>query len=178
MKAQLIKLVTLSFTLASLPALAVYEEGQDRAIMEIRNANIEHASYSFETAQDVSLTMTRRDGKAGFLGFNFEAKAVVGGNLVPIGYKLEVTSIDVAQDGSTIYYATLPNEVMNAGAGHRVNLTLIDHSTSTKGDYKDAQWEVSIRDGYGWCGTMDSTIEFTGNPAPVYTIEQMLLPEI
>lgn len=178
MKNTLKQIASLALAISSLPALAVYQEGHDRPVMEIRNAEVLSSSYGFAGAEAVNLIMTRRDGSPHKLGFIFEAKALVGGALTPVRYELEVNDIYKEDDGSTVYLASLPQKILEEGAGHRVNLTLIDHSTSNDGNYRDSQWEASIRDGYGWCGTMDSVIEFVGSPTPVYSIEQMFRPEI
>ena len=90
---------------------------------------------------------------------------------------VELAVVDVTEDecGSTIYHASLmqmdymyrPFDPNNQA---RFSLTLVDHSTRLCEDYKPNLWEANVREGWGWCGTMDSTMEAVGNPQPLFTI--------
>ena len=108
-----------------------------------------------------------------------------------ISKKLEITHVEKNDCGSTVYSAQLPIDIRESYQefkgllamtkdsglrnsdpvnGARFNLTLIDHRTRICEDHRAYAWEVSVREGYGWCGTMDSVFEAVGNPEPVYTI--------
>ncbi len=46
----------------------------------------------------------------------------------------------------------------------RLSVVLIDHTNLTCRIHKPFKWEASVREGYGFCGTMDATMELEGNP--------------
>jgi|SRR5580700_1734352 hypothetical protein len=59
-------------------------------------------------------------------------------------------------DGVVSYQANLLDNNPN---GKRLSVFLQETTTDGK-----RSWSASIRKGFGWCGTMDSTMELTGTP--------------
>lgn len=74
--------------------------------------------------------------------------------------KVELTiSESLNEDGVMHYWATLANE---NPTGERFSVSLTETSSSTGTTEKT--WQASVRSGFGWCGTMDSTMEISGYP--------------
>ena len=47
--------------------------------------------------------------------------------------------------------------------GPRYNVHLIDYTGDTCGTPRAWLWEANVREGFGWCGTMDSTMMLQGH---------------
>jgi hypothetical protein len=91
---------------------------------------------------------------------------------------LTITRVHTDECGSIEYDASLPQQV-NASLEdfetfRRFNMHLIDHTGRTCGglpeDSSARQWEALIRQGHGFCGTMDATMTAMGNPEDLYTV--------
>jgi len=168
-------------------AQAVYQEGWDRPV-EQAQLKITHGINGFADLDEAKLTHTVQDG-SGITKFTIEYLDPESEKMV--SKKLEITHVEKNDCGSTVYSAQLPIDIRESYQefkgllamtkdsglrnsdpvnGARFNLTLIDHRTRICEDHRAYAWEVSVREGYGWCGTMDSVFEAVGNPEPVYTI--------
>jgi hypothetical protein len=85
----------------------------------------------------------------------------------PRTVQLKITKTEAGDCGSTHVYASLENTERDArgiATGPRYSVHLVDHSTRTCRDRKLYMFEATVRSGFGWCGTGDSTMTLRGNP--------------
>jgi len=171
---------TLALTLVSTQAHAVYAPNWERPVLEA-DMKLIQTHLGFEKVSDVKLTLTRRD--IGILVPNSKYTGIQitylnadnMGQSRRASYTLKITQAEKDGCGSTTYYAQLnrdhsanPKEI-----GARYNISLTDHSERICKDLRLFRWEAQVRQGYGWCGTMDSTMELGGNPESVITIQTL-----
>lgn len=149
-------------------AMAVNDPNWERPIMEakvdiaIRNTN------SFEGAHNIKVTLNQKNQQKNptSISVDFENSTHSAVNIA-----LAVTQIREDECGSMVYVA---QKFFN---GHRQAITLIDHSKrSDSCDEAPATWVVQVRDGEGFCGTMDGVMLINAEPTPVYTIAQIINP--
>lgn len=150
-------------------SFAVYAPGWERPILTAEDMEIVSATQAFEHAERVDLTLTKRDGQKQPTGMI--VSVVFPESSKPVVKKLTVTDISMDRCGTTTYIANLPKKAGKAGVEARYSVVLEDHSFRRCKDIKPARWEASVRQGYGWCGTMDATMTLQGEPNPVFTIQ-------
>jgi hypothetical protein len=79
-------------------------------------------------------------------------------------YYLDINYAHPVEFGCMNYSAYL-NGNNNSINGFRFTVNLIDYSSCTQSNSESVNtWQAFVRSGYGWCGTMDSTMELRGNP--------------
>jgi hypothetical protein len=155
-------------------AFGVYDPTWDRPLFTAFDMDIISTQHGFNDVEKVDVTLTKKDGQRKPSGITIAME--IRHSNTPEVKKLVIT--DITQDGcgSTVYHARLPqkkNGRVKGAIGARFNLTLTDHTTRLCHDMKANIWEASIREGYGWCGTMDATMELEGNPEAVITIQSV-----
>jgi hypothetical protein len=93
------------------------------------------------------------------------------GNCEPVTRTLEVpiTSVKNIGCGSKEYVAQL--HAQDPVNGARISIVLRDHSNRLCHDLPANLWQADVREGFGWCGTMDSTMALEGFAQPIYTIQ-------
>jgi hypothetical protein len=154
-------------------ANAIYNPEWERPIFGAE-MEITHTNRGFEGVSEVNLVLTKRDGENEMTGMilSFLQAHPLKGFIGEVERELVITNISKDNCGSTIYNAQLatshdlPLEDVQA----RFSISLTDHSTRLCEDYRPYGWEAHVREGYGWCGTMDATMELVGNPEPLRTI--------
>lgn len=116
-------------------------------IVATATMNVEHATYDFSGLDQVTLTIFAMDSTA-----PSQITLAYGSDKV---VSLEIVGSDI-YDGVLYYWAYLPGSSANE---ERFSISLSETS-------KDGQksWAASVRHGFGWCGTMDSTMELVGVP--------------
>jgi len=146
---------------------AVFREGWERPILKA-SLEVTHATFEFKTSNNLELVLTKRDGAhsefATGLKLTYDDQKT-GESFTQF---FQVTNVAKDECGSTVYSASA---VLLKDPQARFNLTLTDNSTSNCKIVKDFRWEITARKGYGFCGTMDSTLEAVGNPEGVLTIQ-------
>ena len=150
--------------------------------------NKDYATQDFVSAENVVLTLTQLAGSDEATGMVLNFHDSKTGT-----FKTEVLEIVTIQKdacGSTIYNAALYNaeppqsrialhsstshmEVMPVVPfnGRRLNITLQDHTNRLCHDVINNLWEAHVREGFGWCGTMDSTMDISGKPEVIDSIQ-------
>jgi hypothetical protein len=187
-----------SVTIIALLAISPFSQafgdirpGWERPIKKAEMKLVDSQGH-FGDAQDIDLTLTRRDGKNGpnklkvtGMVLEYTINSTQGYRdgvdvVTPLREK-RVLIVDQAPTkdscGSSIYYGQLAKQGQNKDVQVRFNVVLVDHSTRICKDFRPYRWEVSVREGYGWCGTMDATMELVGNPETVYTPRSLELAE-
>ena len=120
------------------------------------------SSFGFKDATNVHLIVyANKDGEPKTMDLSWETDDM--GQPSIHNRILEVTNIKSNSEGRLIY-ASLPSSGEEPHIGERLNLQLIDHSTSVLTIPFKANWEITVNHGYGWCGTGDSRMELVGNP--------------
>jgi hypothetical protein len=78
---------------------------------------------------------------------------------------------EVSKDdcGSIYYSASIVQGGEGRMAGARTIVTLVDHRDRVCTDLVPNLIEFRMRKGYGWCGTMDSTLHAIGEPETLYS---------
>lgn len=115
------------------------------------------ARNGFEGVQDVFLTLIKDGEMTSAFTVEFEK------NGEEVNYYLDVINAEADENGCMNYQARL-RKPGDEPYGHRFSLNLVDYSTCNHSDGEAGTWQASVRSGYGWCGTMDSTMELRGNP--------------
>ena len=142
--------------------------------------NKDNSTYGFVSAENLVLTLTQLDGANNPTGVRLNYHDSKTG-----AFHADVLEIvDVSKDacGSTIYQAqlSLPHialtgttvNVMPVPTNYRrLNITLKDHTTRLCDDVIANLWEAHVREGFGWCGTMDSTMDLSGQPQSINNIQ-------
>ena len=154
--------------------MAMERPGWERAILR-SEMRVEASTGAFKAADQFVVTLTRRDGTKS----KKVTGAVVKYRILPHGSQAEkivtvplvVESITKDKECNvTQIFAHLPQKpgVSRGGVGARFSLVLEDHSVSTCD--QGGEWVARLRQGFGWCGTGDSTATLLGRPEPVVTI--------
>ncbi len=150
--------------------------------VQYANMDKDSATYDFTTAENVVLTLTQLDGSENptgmLLNYHDSKTGKFHTNL------LEIVTIEKDACGSTIYNAALPQSrlALNRTGAHmevmpismnyaRLNITLKDHTNRLCHDVIANLWEAHVREGFGWCGTMDSTMDISGQPQVIDSIQ-------
>lgn len=87
-------------------------------------------------------------------------------DMSPRKTRVQITSTEKDSCGSVTYHANFSTGEGPA-TGARFSVSLTDHSARVCRDYHPFLWEAHVRSGFGWCGTMDETMELKGNPQPL-----------
>jgi len=179
MNKNIIGITSILTFLFHLNAMAVYDPSWERPLFT-SEMKVTHSEYGFKDVDQFSLTLTKRDGEKNYTGAIVKYKQEVTGEnqetfLIDVTKLLKVDQIEKDSCGSTLIYAQLAplNNQSPNPMGARYHLVLLDHSSRICKDYRPYLWEASIREGYGWCGTGDSTMEGVGNPLADITIQSI-----
>ena len=150
--------------------------------VQYANMDKDSATYDFITAENIVLTLTQLAGSDEATGMvlNFH-DSKTGEFQTDV---LEIVTIEKDACGSTIYNAALPQSrlaLTTTGArmevmpipfnSHRLNITLKDHTNRLCHDVIANIWEAHVREGFGWCGTMDSVMDISGQPEVIDSIQ-------
>lgn len=122
------------------------------ALLTSARMKVEEAGYAFEGLSEVTLTLTSTDGQTptGMLLEYYDEKVM-----------LTINDASADSCGCLSYSASLPNQEPN---GARFTVFLEDHTASSCSHDVRNSWQALVRVGYGWCGTMDSTMRLSGFP--------------
>lgn len=118
--------------------------------------------YGFEgvTSATLSLSKSEDSESAPYTTVTVDYAAVDGQHT----YVLNIDSVEQDEQGCTWYHANLPPQSEDDPLGyHRFTVSLYDKSTCPTAA-EGPIWIASVREGYGFCGTMDSTMELQGTP--------------
>ena len=166
------KLVILLTTLAiSSNVFAWARPYWERPIMQDLDMEIVDARFGFVNVDKAGLILTQKDEYERPTGIEvhlsyIRANSVDNRLRQDRIIKLEVTSVEDIGCGSKRYIANLPDTSLN---GPRFSVFLDDHTQRICMDLIANLWTASVRDGFGWCGTRDSTMKLYGHPESVYT---------
>lgn len=150
------KLITLSLIYLFL-SLHAYSATQDQEVFEA-TMSLTKARYSFEDVEQVVLQLAKQGGAATHMTVEFKK-----GEQQEY-YDLSVTDAQPDENGCMTYYASLESENPDVLFGKRFSVNLVDYSTCNHSDNQAGLWRAWVRSGFGWCGTMDATMELSGNP--------------
>jgi hypothetical protein len=161
-------------------AFASYEPGRVD-VVSVAKMKVISARNGFEKIRKVQLELTKRSGESQPSGMTIKYLAP-SPSTSGDSYVLRKTDLvieETSQDncGSTYYQAHLPLQQGNGEdrgreeMGGRFNITLVDHSTRLCKDYQEYLWEANVREGYGWCGTVDAVMQLKGNPVGMVSIQ-------
>ena len=120
------------------------------------------AAYGFKDVRRFDLVLTKKRSAlkpTGMVALITEDHASL-----PRHVTLEITDSTRDACGSVTYIASLKDSRPMAG---RFSVVLHDHTFRKCRDFKPARWEAEVREGFGWCGTGDATMEVAGNPRHV-----------
>jgi hypothetical protein len=162
-------------------AFGIYIQDWERPVLTAE-MDVVKARFAFENVNRVWLTATINSSKKSKLPytglqlrFTHEDPSQQGQTReIMQVVNLEVNSVETDACGSRTIIANLPKPKQgerHMGLQARFSVVLTDHSTRLCEDYRPNLWEASVRQGFGWCGTMDATMSLVGNPEPVYTIQ-------
>lgn len=168
MKNNLLALVVVTIAAGS-NAFGIWDPQWERPVMESNNMEITEARFGFEDLERADLVLTQRDGSSAPTGMKLTLENSQSNT--PTVIWLEVVHVEPAGCGSIRYVANLPTTKTKKAMGKRFSVNLVDHTHRLCMDKVAGQWEASIRSGYGFCGTMDSTASLTGIATAVYTIQ-------
>ena len=165
------------FAFTSTVAFAISQPGYERPLYSAQMEKV-NARGHFELAQNVRLMMTQLDESETPTGLRLSyVNSMLEQFPEATGYSsVDLTIVETREIGcgSVQHIARLrqPNDHRDSIYNqHRFTVVLIDHTRRICEDYRPYLWEASIREGYGWCGTMDATMELRGNPKGVFTIQ-------
>jgi hypothetical protein len=178
-KSTIIKASLLGVALLSLPALAIFNPNWERPL-EMAKLEVQDSRGVFQEASELQVYLNKRDGAKQVTSITVNYKVpshaeFMEGQMTNVTRTFAVPNDGISKDecGNTVY--TINSSEMNHDrlVGARTNITLIDYRTAIC-EYKIvANFEFSMREGFGWCGTMDSTVHAFGNPEPVFTIQEI-----
>lgn len=151
-------------------AFAIYDPSWERPVLAAEDMEIRDARFGFEKVIEASLVLTKRDGQKVPTGMNLSLR--YRGSRTPKLTQLVIRHVGHDDCGSIQYSAGLPQEEKNPN-GARMSVFLTDHSTRVCDDMKKFQWEAHVREGFGWCGTGDATMDLSGDPEPVVSIQRL-----
>jgi len=162
---------------------AIYEPSWERPVWQAREMSVENSYGDFENIKYANLVLTRKDGAADFTGmilYLYDSQDSIRASRV---VNLQIIDIEELNCGSRKYYAELKPEIntkskvsLNFGGRnfveHRFSLELVDHTSRSCRDsaYFDL-YSAFVREGYGWAGSLDHTMEIFGNPEVVFTVQ-------
>jgi hypothetical protein len=166
-------LFALTALITTTSAHALFEPNWERPVFSAE-MNVIDSQSTFENAGNVTLTITHRSniqnpsqsGPTGILLTWTDAQSSNTQDSL-----LSVTSITDIGCGSVEYTAKIENSDLDPSERERFTVTLQDHSRRFCKDYKEYKWEASVRRGWGFCGTSDSTMQLGGNPQTIYTMQ-------
>ena len=166
------------FVFTSTQAMAISKPGWERPIYSAQMEKIDARGY-FADAQNIRLTLTQLD----------ESETPTGMSLGYLNTRVPMSDDYTRMDltitekrdigcGSVQYVAQLlvpqyhiESYDKSIDNQHRFTVVLTDHTHRICRDYRPYRWEASVREGSGFCGTMDATMEIRGNPRGVFTIQ-------
>ncbi len=134
------------------------------------NMEIISTRFGFEKVQSVHMTLSSdasdRKATAIQVEMNFLNAEEEMENRKVI---LEVTDIEVDSCGSKMIFARLPQVQVGEGEVDPINVqgrfsVALTDNTERQCMDRQPNWEAEIREGYGWCGTMDATMRVAGIP--------------
>jgi hypothetical protein len=186
MKKSIVTLSTLTLAFITIVFCISMDAGaQEKATgweLPYMNAEMEviTAQGAFEEVETVFIDVTRQVGSKNPTGvyLNYDLSSDEG-EIENKTVALNIIEILDAGCGSVQYIARLAAQKdedygYNIGLGyfdnnarpieHRFSVVITDHTKRTCRDVRRYQWEASVREGYGWCGTMDDTMSLVGNP--------------
>ena len=191
MKTNLVKILNLVSTIASVTALSIpflmmprvahsaYLPGWERPIKKAE-MNVTHSKLEFTSAKAVTLTLTHQDGLPGraptgiIVEIRNEQDQITRDLL-----KIQQTKSDGC--GSIEYIANLAQtDALGLSgsemSGPQFSVRLIDHTNRRCGgvpaEAQGKNWQALIRQGFGYSGAMgDSSLTVVGNPEEMITIE-------
>ncbi len=170
-------LTALALALTALPSYAIYDPSYERPI-EVASMTIIEATRNLENIEGLNITMNKSDGAPHITSIHMTYTRPMG-DMLPaferINKMFEVSEDNITIDacGSTTYAVHHLGTDENGNIGARTSMYLTDHRARRCKDYVPAIFELSMRQGYGFCGTMDATLQATGNPEAVYSIQQL-----
>lgn len=201
MKRAMNSLLMIATTLGITNASAMVQPGWERPILSAQMKKISAVGH-FNFSRKANLTLTKKDGAINPTGMRLELEEYTVTPPIgeptdptfghpPFGHpaftarsvKLKINNIETDGCGSTIYYARLmplvahPELTDAPTVGARFTITLKDHSTRICTDLQPNLWEAHVREGFGWCGTGDATMDLVGNPREVFTRADLPLEE-
>ncbi|MEK7790036.1 MAG: hypothetical protein AAB309_00235 [Deltaproteobacteria bacterium] len=167
MKKVRVMVVVVAAFLVSINANAIVDEGWERPIFRSNMVKLD-AWNGFENAEDIHLLMTKLDESERPTGLQLSYSEAPSD--VAAVVDLKITEVRDVGCGSVQYVANLPESPENLKFNSRFTVVLTDHTKRVCRDRQPYLWKASVRQGYGWCGTFDATMDIAGNPEPVYTI--------
>lgn len=122
--------------------------------------SVVESRFGFEGLSEVTLSLSKAldDAAAPYTTVTVAYQAEDGAR----NNVLTISGTELDQLGCTWYTASLPSNTDEDGY-HRYTVTLQDNSTCSN-TVEGPIWIASVREGYGWCGTMDSTMVLQGSP--------------
>ncbi|MEO5667119.1 MAG: hypothetical protein ABIR96_03595 [Bdellovibrionota bacterium] len=167
-------LTTLALAL-SLPAFAVYAPDWERPVQEAQMDVVQADGY-FTGAQNVTLTMNRRDGKKAMAtSFNLEVSLPQRESAHPVEYLIPVSEISASDKGNMIIKGQLKLYDEDAATGYfpNVEIELVRPYDMTGKQPTDDQWIATVR--FLERGSVNSTssLKLSGTPESVATIQKL-----
>ena len=178
MKNKIMFIFVSMFAFTSTVAFAISKPGWERPLYSAQMEKVS-AQGHFELAQNVRLMMTQLDESETPTGLRLSYMNSMLEQFSETTGRIDLTIVETREIecGSVQYIARLlaTQQVLNmrepADLQHRFTVVLTDHTRRVCKDYRPYAWEASVREGYGWCGTMDATMELRGNPKGIFTIQ-------
>ncbi|MEI8348229.1 MAG: hypothetical protein WCG27_12230 [Pseudomonadota bacterium] len=174
---QSLALLLLSF-LFTIPSYAEYKPGWDRPIAK-SDMKVVSARGFFEHAENVQLFLALRDDAQrskvkGVLTLSYhDPNAVCLHDRLPDqcgNREITVPITEIKHEGlETIYIAQ--QTTGDVAVAHRISIVLNTQMAHPWPENDPDQWKVNVREGFGWCGTMDATMEAEGVAEPIFTTQ-------
>lgn len=166
------KVSVFAVLMLSLQAHAIFDPNWERPI-ESAKMEILETRRGFDLVDNLEVVVRKRDGAMNVtsLVINYEQGM---GEMLPAfqniseEYFVEESGI-YKDDCGSVYYSARKSQGEGRQVGARSSVTLIDHRHRICDDVVTHLFELDMRKGYGWCGTMDATLKAGGNPEALYS---------
>lgn len=163
-----------TLVLVSLNAHALFDPNWERPIERVQ-LEITETHRGFELVDELEVTLRKRDGALHPTSMLVKYNKGMG-EMLPafetIKEEYFISEDNVSKDDcGSVYYSVTISDHDEAGRsqGARSTVTLIDHRERVCTDLIPDLIEFRMRKGYGWCGTMDATLEAIGKPEALYS---------
>ena len=138
------------FALGALLAFPVASLAQPM-ILASSVMDVTDATFDFVTVENAVVILASNNGTD-------PTDIIIDYGSSPVFLVVNETTID--DNGCATFEASLPRSIDNHD-GHRFHINL---KSDYGCQYLSQPWQAYVREGYGWCGTMDSTMNLVGDP--------------
>lgn len=148
----------------------IEDRPQLRSEMKVLNG-----TYGFRDLKTIDVTLLKNDKaqQPTSIDLTYSLPASSGPEAPQVIERhLRIYDIEADNCGTVTYYASLNEPQIDRELPQaRFHAVLQDHSHRVCENLVLGIWELRIREGYGFCGTMDSTLFAAGSPESVKTIQ-------